>query len=123
MSDNVGKVGWIDMTVDDESGLRDFYQKVVGWKIEDTRMDGYDDYTMMSPDDGEAVAGICHARGGNADLSGGWLIYITVADVEASAAECVANGGKIVVEPRELAGGLFCVIEDPSGANAALYQS
>ena len=123
MSDNVGKIGWIDMTVDDASGLRDFYQKVVGWKIEDTRMDGYDDYTMMSPDDGEAVAGICHARGGNADLSGGWLIYITVADVEASAAECVANGGKIVVEPRELAGGLFCVIEDPSGAKAALYQS
>jgi len=123
MSDNVGKIGWIDMTVDDASGLRDFYQKVVGWKIEDTRMDGYDDYTMMSPDDGEAVAGICHARGSNADLSGGWLIYITVADVEASAAECVANGGKIVVEPRKLAGGLFCVIEDPSGANAALYQS
>lgn len=74
MSDNVGKLGWPDMTVDDASGLRDFYHKVVGWKIEDTRMDGYDDYTMMSPDDGEAVDGICHARGGNADLSGGWVI-------------------------------------------------
>lgn len=33
------------------------------------------------------------------------------------------NVGKIVVEPRGLAGGLFCVIEHPSGANAALYQS
>ena len=36
MSDNIGKIGWIDMTVDDASGLRDFYQQVVGWNVEDT---------------------------------------------------------------------------------------
>jgi len=122
MSDNIGKIGWIDMTADDATGLRDFYEEVVGWKIEDTSMGDYSDYTMMSPDDGAAIAGICHARGGNADMPGGWLIYITVADVAASAAACVAKGGKLVVEPRGLAGGIFCVIEDPSGATAALYQ-
>jgi len=122
MSDNIGKIGWIDMTVDDAKGLRDFYQQVVGWKVEDTNMGDYDDYTMMTPGDGDAIAGVCHARGSNADLPGGWLIYITVADVEASAAACVANGGKVVVETRGLAGGRFCVIEDPNGATAALYQ-
>ncbi|MGB5256166.1 MAG: VOC family protein, partial [Woeseiaceae bacterium] len=68
------------------------------------------------------VTGICHARGSNAELKGGWLIYITVADVQASAAACAANGGKVIVAPRGLAGGQFCVIEDPSGATAALYQ-
>ena len=31
MSD-VGKIGWIDITVDDAEGLRDFYANVVGWK-------------------------------------------------------------------------------------------
>ena len=122
MSDNIGKIGWIDMTVDDASSLRDFYQQVVGWKVENTAMGDYDDYTMMSPGDSEVVAGVCHARGTNADIPGGWMIYITVADVDASAAACVANGGKIVVEPRGLAGGKFCVIEDPNGATAALYQ-
>jgi predicted enzyme related to lactoylglutathione lyase len=35
MADNIGKIGWIDMTVDDASGLRDFYQKVVGCNVED----------------------------------------------------------------------------------------
>ncbi len=30
--------------------------------------------------------------------------------------------GKLIIEPRELAGGRFCVVEDPSGATAALYQ-
>lgn len=122
MSDNIGKIGWIDMTVDDAGGLRDFYQKVVGWNVEDTSMGDYADYTMMSPGDGEAIAGVCHARGSNADQPGGWMIYITVADVDASAAACVDMGGKVVVEARALAGGRFCVIEDPNGATTALYQ-
>ena len=31
--------------------------------------------------------------------------------------------GKTVLEPRGLTDGRFCVIEDPSGAVAGLYQS
>lgn len=77
---------------------------------------------MLTPESREAVAGICHARGSNADLKGGWLIYIVVADVEASAATCKQRGGEVLVGPRGLAGGRFCVIRDPSGATAALYQ-
>ena len=42
----------------------------------------------------------------------GW-IDITVDD---------ASGGCLVLAPRGLAGGHFCIIEDPSGATAALYQ-
>ena len=122
MSENTGKIGWIDITVEDASDRRDFYQKVVGWNVEDTNMGDYSDYTMMSPGDGIAIAGICHARGSNADLPSGWLIYITVADVAASAAACVANGGELLVEPRGLAGGTFCIIKDPGGATSALYQ-
>lgn len=54
MTDDIGKIGWIDMTVANASEVRDFYATVV--------------------------------------------------------------------EPRGLAGGRFCVIEDPGGATAALYQ-
>lgn len=124
MSDErqVGKVGWIDISVDDATGLRDFYRKVVGWQSEDVSMGDYSDYSMLMPGSGEAVTGICHARGSNTELRGGWLIYIVVEDINASAAACVDNGGKVIVEPRGLAGGQFCIIEDPSGATAALYQ-
>jgi len=118
----VGKIGWIDITVDDATGLRDFYKKVVGWKSDDVGMGEYSDYSMSMPATNEVVTGICHARGSNADLNVGWLVYITVEDVEASTAACEAHGGKVVVKPRGLAGGKFCVIEDPSGATAALYQ-
>ena len=124
MSENpqIGKIGWIDMSVDDADGLRDFYQNVVGWKTEAVSMGDYSDYSMLLPGSGEAVSGICHARGSNAELPGGWLIYITVADVGASATACTDNGGEVLVQPRGLAGGRFCVIKDPSGAVAALYQ-
>lgn len=122
MSASIGTIGWIDMTVDDATATRDFYQKVVGWKAEDTDMGDYCDYTMMSPEDGEAIAGICHARGSNASLKGGWLIYIIVENVDASAKIVVDNGGSLLVEPRGLSGGRFCVIQDPTGATAALYQ-
>jgi predicted enzyme related to lactoylglutathione lyase len=71
-TDDVGKIGWLDMTVE--------------------------------------------------DAPPGWLIYIIVADVEESSAACLTNSGKIVLEPRDFAGGRFCVIEDPGGSIAALYQ-
>ena len=124
MSDEsqVGKVGWIDITVDDADGLRDFYQEVVGWDCEETSMGEYSDYTMKMPSNGEAIAGVCHSRGSNANLPGGWLVYFFVADVDASAAKCKEKGGNLIVEPRELAGGRFCIVEDPGGATAALYQ-
>jgi predicted enzyme related to lactoylglutathione lyase len=118
----IGQIGWIDMTTDDAAGVRDFYKAVVGWKTEDVDMKGYADYVMKMPGSGEGAAGICHAKGSNAELPSGWLIYIVVEDVGASAAACVEHGGKIVVEPRGLAGGRFCVIEDPGGSVAALYQ-
>jgi predicted enzyme related to lactoylglutathione lyase len=118
----VGKIGWIDMTVGDAPGVRDFYKAVVGWETDEIDMGGYSDYVMKMPVSGDGVAGVCHSRGSNADLPAGWLIYIVVADVEASVAACIENGGKIVVETRGLAGGRFCVVEDPGGSIAALYQ-
>lgn len=122
MTDDVGRIGWIDMTVDDAPALRDFYAAVVGLQPEDVSMGDYADYNMTMPSNGEAVAGICHARGSNADLPGGWLVYFVVADVESSATTCTENGGSIVVPVRPLAGGKICVIRDPGGAVAALYQ-
>ncbi len=123
MGEQTGKIGWIDMTVDDAAALRDFYADVVGLRPEPVSMGDYDDFNMTTPGSGEPVCGICHALGSNKDLPAGWLVYFVVDDVDASAAACTARGGKVVVAPRGLAGGRFCVIEDPGGATAALYQA
>ena len=69
-----------------------------------------------------SVAGICHARGVNADLPPDWLIYIAVEDVDGSAQLCEDLGGEVVVQPRFMINGRFCVIRDPAGAVCALYR-
>lgn len=119
----VGRVGWMDLTVPDAAGVRGFYEKVVGFTSTGLDMGGYEDYCMNAPGSGKTVAGICHARGGNAGLPVAWLIYITVADLDESLRQCVAGGGKVLREPREYPGqGRYAVIEDPAGAAVALYQ-
>ena len=119
----IGTIQWADLTVREAERVRNFYLKVVGWEFEPVKMGSYDDYSMKTPKEGTVVAGVCHSRGVNADIPPQWLIYITVADVEKSANECVNLGGKIVVEPRSLgASGRFCIIQDPAGAVAALFE-
>jgi len=119
----VGSIGWFDLTVPNATEVRDFYKKVVGWKTADVAMDGYNDYCMNSPESGKTVAGVCHARGVNESLPPTWMIYITVKSAAASAKRCVAMGGSVLVEPKGLGGmGRYCVIRDPAGAVAALFE-
>jgi predicted enzyme related to lactoylglutathione lyase len=115
-----GSISWQDLTVDDAERVRDFYQAVVGWKPETISMGAYSDFVMKA--DNDTVAGICHARGSNADLPPVWLIYITVEDLDHSLQECQRLGGALVSAPRSYGGGRYCVIKDPAGALCAIYQ-
>ncbi len=121
-NEDIGKIGWIDIAVEDAPALRDFYARVVGWEPEDVAMGDYNDFNMMIPGSGVPAAGICHARGSNAGLPAQWLIYIVVEDAAESARICADSGGKILVGPKAMDGAKICVIEDPSGAISALYQ-
>lgn len=118
----VGSIAWRDLTVNDAPGVRDFYKAVVGWSDSSVSMGDYDDYGMHDPS-GEMVAGVCHARGTNADLPAQWLMYIVVADIDRSIEACVRLGGKVIAGPRSFMGGRFCVVQDPAGAVCALWQT
>ncbi len=120
---NVGRIGWIDLTVEHAEQLRDFYGAVVGWRHSPVDMGGYSDFTMLAPADDAPTAGVCHARGANADLPPQWLIYITVDDLDASLAQCSERGGEVVVGPKGMgSAGRYAVIRDPAGAAAALFE-
>jgi predicted enzyme related to lactoylglutathione lyase len=118
-----GHIGWIDLTVADAGALRDFYEKVTGWEPSPVEMGGYQDYCMHPPGEPQPVAGICHARGQNADLPPVWMVYITVANLDESIRRLEELGGKLR-RPVESMGnmGRFCVIEDPAGAVSALFE-
>ena len=115
-----GLIAHLDLTVPDAEGLRDFYAAVLGWQPQPLEMGGYDDFVMLAPDGATPVAGICHARGENAALPPQWLVYITVADLDASIARCQQGGGAIIAPPKGEGAGHYCVIRDPAGAVMAL---
>ena len=121
----IGTIMWQDLTIAQAEPIRDFYQQVIGWQAQGEDMGGYEDYHMLLPGTDESVAGICHAQGANADFAGlppTWLMYIVVEDVAQSAAACQSLGGSILIPPRLMGAGLFCVIRDPAGAICALFQ-
>lgn len=119
---NLGKIEWLDLTVDNAAGVKDFYAKVVGWSTEGVSMGSYDDYNINLPGTDTTVAGICHARGSNANLPAQWLVYVRVADVAESAIACKARGGKVIEGPRRMGSSNVVVIEDPAGAVMALIS-
>ena len=109
---------WTDLTVPNANAIRDFYKQVVGWEATPVDMGGYSDY-CMGPADGP-VAGVCHARGANANIPAQWLIYITVDDIERSIDECGRLGGRVIDGPRGMSGGRFCVIRIRRAPSAGL---
>ena len=115
-----GTVVWQDLTVHDAERLRDFYASVVGWRPEPVEMGGYADFNMVAPATGAPAAGVCFARGTNAKLPPQWLIYVQVADLDASLQSCVDGGGVVVDGPRGMGEQRFAVIRDPAGAHMGL---
>ena len=119
----VGSIVWTDLTVPKAEEVRDFYRQVVGWKSDPVDMGGYQDFNMTASESGSTIAGICHARGSNAELPSQWLIYISVEDLDQSVKKCTEMGGKILGKVRDMGSyGRLCVIQDPSGAVAGLIQ-
>ena len=119
----VGTIGWTDLTISNAEEIRNFYSRVVGWKSQPLSMGQYDDYVMNTPETETSIAGVCHARGGNAGLPPQWLIYITVANIDESIATCKSLGGKILAEAKNYSDmGRYCVIQDLAGAVCALFE-
>lgn len=118
----VGTIGWVDLTVEDAGGLRDFYEKVVGWSSDGVDMGEYEDFSMISSETGSPVAGVCHARGPNLGIPPVWIMYVIVADLDRSVEAVESEGGSVVVGPKSMGAARYCIIRDPAGAHIGLYQ-
>ena len=115
-----GKILWTDLTVENAEQIKAFYSQVVGWTPEAASMGDYDDFNMLPSGEKEPSAGICHARGGNADIPPVWMVYLAVEHLDNALKQCIALGGTVVKGPKE--GGCSAIIKDPAGAICTLYQ-
>lgn len=117
----IGKIGWVDLTVDNAEEIKNFYSDVIGWQSSPHNMGDYHDFDISS-EDGEVITGICHARGSNKNIPPQWVIYINVASVIDSTNKCLANGGEIIDGPRLMGDQQFCLLRDPVGAIFAIME-
>ena len=117
-----GQICWTDLTVENAEKTKNFYAAVVGWEASDHDMGEYCDFEMKSAHSDAPVAGICHARGMNKGMPPQWLIYILVEDLDQSIARCTELGGEVIVGPKDMGSDRYCVIKDPAGAVAGLFQ-
>lgn len=118
---STGKPVWHDLTVPDADTLRDFYAAVLGLEVHPVDMGGYSDYAMQNAA-GDAV-GVCHARGPNAKIPPVWMVYFSVADIDAAIHAVQSAGGQVIDGPRNAGGARICIIRDPAGAYAGLAQA
>ncbi len=114
-----GAFSWNELMTSDVGAAKEFYRKLFGWILED--MQSSDMAYTMAKAAGKEVAGIMGMPPEAGDMPPAWGAYVTVDDVEASAKEAEAMGGKIMLAPRDIPDvGRFCVICDPQGAVLSL---
>lgn len=118
----IGGIAWVDLTIPDAAGVKEFYRSVTGWEVGEFDMGGYSDFMVSSPADKETVAGICHAKGDNANLPPSWLIYVKVENLDASIEAAKREGGEVVTEPKSFGAARFCVLKDPAGVAFAIIE-
>ena len=124
---SMGRISWLDLTVDGATATRDFYRQVVGWSVQDIEMEDngerYVDYTMLAQD-GSPVAGICHARGVNIGLPPVWMLYLPVGDLVESIRRVEEEGGEVIKAVRGEDGKyVYAAVQDSVGAYLAFVQA
>jgi hypothetical protein len=122
MSSFRGKFVWYELMTTDTSAAGAFYRRVVGWGTKDAGLPNMQ-YTLLTV--GETSIGgmmVLPEQASKAGARPGWIGYVAVDDVDATAARFSQEGGVIHHAPDDIPGvGRFAVVGDPQGAALALF--
>ena len=121
-----GTPSWTDLQTPDQAAAKAFYGALLGWTYEDLPMGqddaGNDAFYSMAQKNGKNVAAI----GGSPPpgVPPHWNVYVTVADVDASAALVPDAGGMVIAPPFDVMdAGRMSVVADPTGAMLCLWTA
>jgi uncharacterized protein len=98
-----------------------FYTKVVGWGAWDASMPGRP-YILFS-EGPAAVGGLMGLPADAREAKPGWIGYVGVDDVDATADRIARLGGAVHVPPMDIAGtSRFAIVTDPQSTRLALFK-
>jgi len=118
-----GTFSWVDLSTSDPEAAKSFYEGLFGWTHEDMPT-GNGTYAMMRLN-GKDVAAIAGQMDQEREqgIPPHWNNYVTVEDIDSSAAKASELGGTIMMEPFDVMDvGRMAVLADPTGAVFMLWQ-
>jgi uncharacterized protein len=116
-----GAFSWSELSTPDPQAALAFYKPLFGWTSKDMDMGG-GAYHVVSVGETQ-VAGVMAPQPGGPPMPPAWGVYITVADVNATAARCAELGGKVLAGPFPVPTvGQMAVLADPQGAVFSVMQ-
>ncbi len=115
--DETGTICWNELLTKDIEAARDFYTKLFGWTLKPSP-----EYTEIYVGS-QPIGGMMQIRPEMGGMPPLWWPYFAVSDCDASAKKAATLGGKVYMEPRDIAGaGRFSVLADPQGASFNVIQ-
>jgi len=128
MSDNkmkptAGEFCWNELMTSDTKKAKDFYTALLGWTTQTHDM-GHMTYTMFMNGD-KGIGGMMQIPKEQSDhVPPHWMSYISVEDVEKTLEKAKSLGAEVKVPVTTVPDmGRFVIIQDPTGAHIAFWQS
>lgn len=103
---------WFEVNTPDAPRVRDFFGGI--WGNETQKMEGMDYYTVHQG--GQARHGVLQMTAEWEGIPPHWMVYFSVADVDAAAVTVTAEGGAVKYGPFDTPFGRIAVCQDPQGA-------
>ncbi len=111
-----GEFSWNELVTTDVAGAKAFYTGLFGW----TTTPFGDSYVIFKKGDA-SIGGMMQAPAPG--IPAQWVPYVTVDDVDATAAQVQGLGGKVMAPPFDVPDiGRIAVILDPQGAAFGLFK-
>ncbi len=118
-----GSFCWADLATNDTDGAKAFYTALFGWEAVDMPTEAGVPYTMLLKD-GKQVCALYAMGPDHGGVPPHWQTYVSVEDLDATAAAFPAHGGSVLMPPMDIMdAGRMSMVQDPTGAVLGLWQA
>jgi hypothetical protein len=111
----MNEITYFEVAGSDTSSLARFYEAVFGWQ---SAPGPFPNYFSLAPEAGAGIAG-----GFRQEEQPERVFYVKVANLHATLDRIVSAGGRVLIPPTQVPGGVhFALFEDPGGNRTGLVQ-